>query len=273
MMIERRIFYTPTTPTLQCRKDWWKKLTQLVQHHRGPVGRKPHLQSIPTANTTNPVSKSGARSRRFLIEGHLCYDEAAAVEAARRKTLWDSAGVCMHPVSPVSPFQRLVQNCWIFRCLFVGVVCLVVSFCLCAPLWNPVKAAAVEPLGFDPWEPATSFGEPVLLCVGFHFMPIYYGIFVALNNVGALSCTGWTSTRWFWSLVSVLLFSFLFRGHSFSEVSAGGWETIRFNKLKGRCSCGQHGSHFRVHGTFDRGHLRQFLHFVRWSFWPHSSTL
>ena len=29
-----------------------------------PVGRKPHLQSI-MANTTNPVSKSGARSRWF----------------------------------------------------------------------------------------------------------------------------------------------------------------------------------------------------------------
>ena len=37
--------------------------------HRGPVGRKPHLQSIRIANTANPVSKSGARSRWFQFLG------------------------------------------------------------------------------------------------------------------------------------------------------------------------------------------------------------
>ena len=42
---------------------------QLVQYHRGPVGREPHLQSIRIANTANPVSESGARSSWFQFLG------------------------------------------------------------------------------------------------------------------------------------------------------------------------------------------------------------
>ena len=56
-----------------------------------------------------------------------------------------------------------------------------------------------------------------------------------------------------------VVFPFCSWGTPFQKLSWWLGNNPFLNKLKSRCSCGQHGSHFRVQGTFDRRRLRQFL--------------
>ena len=61
----------PPGPSKMGRQLGILLVLQLVQHHKGPVGRKPHLQSVRIANTAN-------RSRWFQFLGwpRVCGDAA-----------------------------------------------------------------------------------------------------------------------------------------------------------------------------------------------------
>ena len=132
-------------------------------------------------------------------------------------------------------------------------------------LRRPRLRSKLEPFGFRPDEPATSLGNKFAMRGGFIlFLCYYYGILCSVEQPGG---------------------SVMYRLHCYQQLIKAGFHSIRFPfcswgtpfqklswwlgnnpfllKLRGTCTCGRKGSHFRVQGTFDRRSLKQFTSMCR----------
>lgn len=128
-------------------------------------------------------------------------------------------------------------------------------------LRRPRLRSELEPFGFDPSEPATSLGNRFAMRGGFILCLCHlYGLICSIEQprgsvMYRMDIYQMILKFGFYSVV----FPFCSWGTPFQKLSWWLGNNPFLNKLKSRCSCGQHGSHFRVQGTFDRRRLRQFL--------------
>lgn len=118
----------------------------------------------------------------------------------------------------------------------------------------------LEPFGFRPDEPATALGNRFAMRGGFIlFLCYYYGVLCSIEQPGGsvmyqLHCYQQLIKAGFHSI----RFPFCSWGTPFQKLSWWLGNNPFLLKLRGTCTCGRKGSHFRVQGTFDRRSLKQF---------------
>ena len=183
------------------------------------------------------------------------------------------SGLVVHPGFEISDGEKGdVLNPSTFLAI-VGLICRrVVRIWHVAPvcttfgtLRRPRLRSKLEPFGFSPDEPATALGNRFAMRGGFILaLCFYYGLICSIEQPGGsvmyrLQCFQHLIESGFYSI----RFPFCSWGTPFQKLSWWLGNNPLLSKLRGTCTCGRKGSHFRVQGTFDRRRLKLFSSMCR----------